>query len=87
MLPRTQPDYSGMPMVHPMGKTMAISGQMDGCNVAIVVLGAMLCVFFASVKLAKLNKPAWTDHGGRRHPTVAMVPRSRRAPDATARDA
>ena len=34
--------------------------------------------FFASVKLAKLDEPAWTDHGGRRHPTAAMVPRSRR---------
>ena len=25
-----------------------------------------------------MNKPAWTDHGDRRHPTAAMVPRSRR---------
>ena len=87
MLPRTQPDYAGMPMVHPTGKTRAIGGQMDGCNVAIVILGAIgsyrtlccaLCFFFASVKLAKLDEPAWTDHGGRRHPTAAMVPRSRR---------
>ena len=41
MLPRSQPDYAGMPMVHPTGKTRAISGQMDGCNVAIVILGAI----------------------------------------------
>ncbi len=39
-------------------------------------LWVVFCVF-ASVKLAKLDGPAWTDHGGRRHPTAAMVPRSR----------
>ena len=39
MLPRTQPDYAGMPMMHSTGKTMAIGRKMDGCNIAIVVRG------------------------------------------------
>ncbi len=65
MLPRTQPDYAGMPMVHPTGKTRAIGGQMDGCNMAIVIWGGhralsydVLCFvfFFASVKLAKRRR-------------------------------
>jgi hypothetical protein len=43
----------------------------------VVKLWVVVCVF-ASVKLAKLDEPAWTDHGGRSHPTAAMVPRSRR---------
>ena len=41
MLPQTQPDYAGMPMMCSTGKTMAIGGIMDGCNIAIVVWGAI----------------------------------------------
>ncbi len=41
MLPRSQQDYAGMPMMCSTGKTMAIGGIIDGCNIAIVVLGAI----------------------------------------------
>ena len=39
MLPRSQIDYAGMPMMCSTGKTMAIGGIMDGCSIAIVVRG------------------------------------------------
>jgi hypothetical protein len=38
MLPRSQPDYAGMPMMCSTGKTIAIGGIMEGCNIAIVVV-------------------------------------------------
>ena len=39
MLPRSQIDYAGMPMMCSTGKTMAIGGIMDGCSIAIIVRG------------------------------------------------
>jgi hypothetical protein len=42
MLPRSQPDYAGMPMMCSTGKTIAIGGIMDGCNIAIVVGGIVI---------------------------------------------